>query len=114
MPEQIEKPEKKAREGKAVALSLRLAPVNNSDQPVSANHTTVSVAQGIAYLDFGFIEPALLAGLARTAREGKTMPEKLEGKLVVRVGMGLDVLQRLEQQLQQVLAGLRGAKTAKQ
>jgi len=114
MPEQIEKPEKKAREGKTVALSLRLAPVNNSDQPVSANHITVSVAQGIAYLDFGFIEPALLAGLARTAREGKTMPEKLEGKLVVRVGMGLDVLQRLEQQLQQVLVGLRGAKTAKQ
>jgi len=87
MPEQIEKPEKKAREGKTVALSLRLAPVNNSDQPVSANHITVSVAQGIAYLDFGFIEPALLAGLARTAREGKTMPEKLEGKLVVRVGI---------------------------
>jgi len=28
--------------------------------------------------------------------------------------MGLDVLQRLEQQLQQVLVGLRGAKTAKQ
>ena len=114
MPEQTEKPEKKVREGKAVALSVRLVPVGTSDQPVSANHTTVSVAQGIAYLDFGFIEPAMLAGLARIAREGKTMPEKLEGKLVVRVAMGLDVLQRLDQQLQQVLAGLRGAKTAKQ
>ena len=42
------------------------------------------------------------------------MPEKLEGKLVVRVAMGLDVLQRLDQQLQQVLVGLRGVKTAKQ
>ena len=114
MPEQTEKPEKKAREGKAVALSVRLTPVGTSDQPVSANHTTVSVAQGIAYLDFGFIEPAMLAGLARIAREGKAMPEKLEGKLVVRVAMGLDVLQRLDQQLRQVLVGLRGAKTAKQ
>ena len=35
MPEQTEKPEKKVREGKAVALSVRLAPVGTSDQPVS-------------------------------------------------------------------------------
>ena len=87
--------------------------MNQSDQPVSANHIAVSVAQGIAYLDFGFIEPAALATLARTAQEGKAMPERVEGKLAVRVAMGLDVLQRLDQQLQQVLQGLRGAPAAK-
>jgi len=94
-------------------LAVRLLPVNQSDQPVSANHTAVSVAQGIAYLDFGFIEPNVLAILVRTAQEGKAMPEKVDGKLAVRVAMGLDVLQRLDQQLQQVLQGLRGATVAK-
>lgn len=94
-------------------LTVRLTPVNQSDQPVSANHTTVSVAQGIAYLDFGFIEPAALTALTRMVQEGKAMPERVEGKLAVRVAMGLDVLQRLDQQLQQIVQGLRGAGAVK-
>jgi hypothetical protein len=91
-------------------FTVKLASIGQTDQPISANHTNVSLAQGIAYLDFGFIEPNVLATLARTVREGKAMPENLDGKLVARVAMGLDVLQRLEQQLQQVLQGLRGTK----
>ncbi|MEW6245076.1 MAG: hypothetical protein AB1555_00010 [Nitrospirota bacterium] len=68
-----------------VALNVTLTPVEHADQPVSANYTTVAVAQGIAYLDFGFIEPAMLAMLARTARDGKAIPERLDRKLVVRM-----------------------------
>jgi hypothetical protein len=123
MPEQMHKVEKAVKEEKAlkeekvlkdekpVTVSVRLAPVGTSDQPVSANHTTVSVAPGIAYLDFGFIEPGALAVLGRAARDNKTMPKGVEGKLVVRVAIGLDVLQRLQNQLQQVLLALRGAKS---
>jgi len=96
------------RNEKVVALNVKLAPVNQSDQPVSANYTTVGAAQGIAYLDFGFLEPAALGAVARGAREGKTLPETLNGKLVVRVALPLDVLLRLQQQLQQVAEGLRG------
>ncbi len=101
------------RNENVVALNVKLMPVENSDQPVSVNYTTVGVAQGIAYLDFGFIEPAVLAMLARTARDGKAIPESLDGKLVVRMAMGLDVLQRLHQQLQQVLVGMRGKRDVK-
>lgn len=107
MPEQTDK---KAR---VVALNMKLTPVNHSDQPVSANFTTVGVAQGIAYLDFGFIEPAALASVVREARQGKEMPKSLEGKLAVRVALPLDGLLRLQLQLQQVLAGLRGIKGPK-
>ncbi|MEW6248728.1 MAG: hypothetical protein AB1555_18740 [Nitrospirota bacterium] len=96
-----------------VALKVTLTPVEHADQPVLANYTSVGVAQGIAYLDFGFIEPAMLAMLARTARDGKTIPDSLDGKLVVRVALGLDVLQRLHQQLQQVLVGVRGKREAR-
>ena len=98
------------RNEKVVALNVKLSPVGNADQPVSANYTTVGVAQGIAYVDFGFLEPSALGALARSVREGKEVPKSLDGKLVVRVALPLDVLQRLQQQLQQVVAGLRGAK----
>ena len=97
---------------KVVALNVKLTPVSNSDQPVSANYSTVGVAQGIAYLDFGFIEPAVLGSVVRAAQEGIAVQKDLAGKLVVRVALPLDVLQRLQGQLQQVLGGLRGAKGA--
>jgi len=103
MPEQTNQAEQ------VVAANVKLTPVGQSDQLVSANLSTINVVQGIACLDFGFIEPSVLASVALALRQGKAMPENLEGKLVVRVAMGLDVLQRLTQQLQQLLQGLRGA-----
>ena len=36
-------------------VTVRLRPVDQSDQPIMANCSTVSIAQGIAYLDFGFL-----------------------------------------------------------
>ena len=51
----------------------RLAPVNSSDQPVLANYATVNVAPGMAFIDFGFLKPGLLAALpaCRKVRVGK-------------------------------------------
>jgi hypothetical protein len=93
-------------EKSVTAINVTLQPVDHSDQPVSANYSTVGVAQGIAYLDFGFLEPAQLAEVAQKIRGGNAAPEELEGVLVVRIAMGLGVIQRLQQQLQQVLIGV--------
>jgi WD40 repeat protein len=41
------------------------------DQPIMSNFATMSVGQGIAYLDFGFIEPALLARVMVDSQQGK-------------------------------------------
>jgi hypothetical protein len=98
---------------KTIALNVRLKPVEHSDQPHSANYSNVGVAQGIAYLDFGFIEPALLAAIAQTAKDGQSAPKGLDGTLVTRVAMGVDVLARLHQQIQQVLVDMRDARQAK-
>ncbi|MEW6544388.1 MAG: hypothetical protein AB1411_12365 [Nitrospirota bacterium] len=107
MQEQIERDEKR------IGLNVWLTPAGESAQPVLANYTAVGVVQGLAYLDFGFIEPGALALVARAAQQGKPMPTKnLEGKLSVRVAVGLDVLQRLHQQLGQVVAGLQGQRRA--
>lgn len=97
-----------------IALNVRLKPGESSVHPRATNYTNVGVAQGIASVDFGFIEPMLLAAIAKAAKDGRAAPKGLEGALVTRVAMGVDVLARLHQQIQQVLVNLRDARQAKQ
>ena len=97
----------------AIAFNVRLKPSESSAHPRATNYTNVGVAQGIAYVDFGFIEPTLLVAIAKTAKDGPAAPKGLEGALVTRVAMGVDVLARLHQQIQQVLVGLRDARQPK-
>jgi hypothetical protein len=99
--------------GQTIALNVRLKPSESSAHPRATNNTNVAVAQGIAYLDFGLIEPTLLAAIAKTAKDDQAAPKVLEGHLVTRVAMGVDVLARLHQQIQQVLVSLRDARQAK-
>jgi hypothetical protein len=96
-----------------IALNVRLKPSDSSAHPRAANYTNVGIAQGIAYLDFGFIEPALLAAIAKTAKDGQVAPKGLDGHLVTRVAMDVSALARLYQQIQQVLAGLRETRQGK-
>ncbi|MBS0182661.1 MAG: hypothetical protein JSS39_09685 [Nitrospira sp.] len=96
-----------------IALNVRLKPSESSAHPRAANYTNVSVAQGIAYLDFGFIEPSLLAAIAKAAKNGQAPPKGLDGHLVTRVAMDVGSLARLQQQIQQVLVGLRAVQKPK-
>ncbi len=97
-----------------LALNVRLKSGDSSAHPKAANYTNVGVAQGIAYVDFGFIEPALLGAIAKTAKDGQAAPKGIEGQAVARVAMGVDVLARLHQQIQQVLISMRDANRSKQ
>lgn len=101
------------RDQSSAHLNVRLRPVERSDQPAMANFSTVAVTQGIAYLDFGFIEPALLGAITRTAHAGQPAPNVIDGRHVARVAMPLDALVRLHQQVQHVLVGLRDASQVK-
>lgn len=92
-------------------VKLRL--VERSDQPATANFATVGVAQGIAYLDFGFIEPALLGRIARTVADGQSASKIVDGHRVARVAMPLEQLVGLHQQIQQVLINVRDARAKK-
>ena len=60
---------------KTIALNVRLKPMDHSNLSHQANYSYVGVAQGIAYVDFGFIEPALLGAIARTAKDGQAAPK---------------------------------------
>lgn len=93
-------------------MGVRLAPVDNSDQPVLANYVTVNIAPGMAFIDFGFLEPSLLAAIPRVAKQGGKLPQSVNGKLAVRVAMGYDGLAGLHQQIGRVLTALRAAGTS--
>jgi hypothetical protein len=93
-----------------IALNVRLKPSDTSAHPRAANYTNIAMAQGIAYLDFGFIEPAFLAAVAKTAKDGQAAPKGLDGHFVTRVAMDVVTLTRLHQKIQQVLVALRPAK----
>ena len=64
---------------KAITFNVRLKPSESSAHPQATNYTNVGVAQGIAYVDFGFIEPTLHAAIAKTAKDGQAAPKGLEG-----------------------------------
>jgi hypothetical protein len=96
----------------SATLGVRLTPLGNSDQPIVANYCLINVAPGMAFIDFGFLEPAMLAALPRVAREGGKLPERVNGKLAVRVALGYDALAGLHQQIGRVLTGVRQQQAA--
>jgi hypothetical protein len=108
-----EKPDaQSARRPKRIDLGINLVPAQQSDQPVLANFSLVNVAPGMAFIDFGFIEPRLLAALPNLALAGGKMPERIDGRLAVRVAIGFDAVQSLHQQLGRILTGLEAARDA--
>jgi hypothetical protein len=94
------------------SLGIRLLPVDNSDQPVMTNYVQVNVSPGVAFIDFGFLEPGMLSALPRVAKEGGKLPETVNGKLAVRVAMGYEAIGSLHQQLGRLLSGLGAAAAA--
>ena len=60
-----------------VALNVRLKPSESSAHPRATNYTNVGVAQGIAYVDFGFIDPTLFATIVRTAKDGQGCTKRI-------------------------------------
>jgi hypothetical protein len=98
---------------KVLALNVRLRSNDSSAHPRATNYTNVGVVQGIAYVDFGFIEPSVLGAIAKTAKDGQAAPKGIEGQVVTRVVMGVDVLARLHQQIQQVLMEFRNVARSK-
>ena len=64
-----------------IALNVRMKSSESSAYPRATNDTNVGVAQQIAHVDFGFIEPTLLSTIAKTAKDGQAAPKGLDGTL---------------------------------
>ena len=96
-----------AGEARTIGLGVRLVPAGDSDQPRVANYTALTLAPGMAFIDFGFFEPAMLAALPRVAQQGGKLPESINGRLATRVAMSYETLANLHQQLGNALQGLK-------
>ena len=92
---------------RTIGLGVRLMPAGDSDQPRVANYTSLTLAPGMAFIDFGFFEPAMLAALPRVAQQGGKLPEHINGRLATRVAMSYDTLANLHQQLGNALQSLK-------
>ena len=92
---------------RTVGLGVRLVPTGESDQPRVANYTSITLAPGMAFVDFGFFEPAMLAALPRVAQQGGKLPNSINGRLATRVALSYETLANLHQQLGSALQGLK-------
>ena len=102
---------KKTKE-RTITIPICLKTGHAANQPSLANYTHASLAQGLAYVDFGFVEPSLIGAFRQSAREGEVLPKHVEGTCTTRVALPLDALLRLQQQLAQVVIGLQRKPTA--
>ena len=99
-------------DAKATQIAVRLVPADGSDRPVLANYVSLQPASGMLLLDFGFLEPAVLAALPNVARRGGKLPESLNGRLAVRVAMGYDSAMQLQNQLTRLMEQMSKAAQA--
>lgn len=85
----------------ASVLNVRLKPSESSTHP-RTNYTNVGGAPGIADLVFWLHRAHPVRSDCKTAKDGQTAPKGLEGALVTRMAIGMDVT-RLHQQIQRVI-----------
>ncbi|MET0383339.1 MAG: hypothetical protein ABW032_07950 [Burkholderiaceae bacterium] len=97
----------KPRDNQAAAerkgVAIRLGSVNNSDSAVVANYVSLNPSYGMVFVDFGFLEPSMVASVQQLVRDGKQLPDTLSGKLSARIALGYDVVASLHAQLGQLL-----------
>lgn len=87
----------------STAVAVRLVENAPVTQPLLVNYSTATVTSGLVMLDLGFLEPAMMAALTRTAKAGGKLPKGVAGKLGARVALTPDAARQLQQQLTKLL-----------
>ena len=85
-------------------VGIRLAPGEQSTQPMFCNFSGVTNAGGLLLLEFGFLEPGGLNAVAQAARTGGNPPDAIGGQRICRLALPPDTAAQLAQQLNGLLA----------
>jgi hypothetical protein len=96
---------------KPSAVAVRLSGDSPAAQPVFSNYSAAVTTSGLVLIDFGFLEPAMLAALSRAARAGGKIPGEVNGRLAARVALAPETARALHAQLGRLLS--RPAEKAK-
>ena len=94
-------------------VGIRLAPGEQSTQPILCNFSGVTNAGGLLLLEFGFLEPGGLNAIAKAARSGGNPPDSIGGKRICRLALPPDTAAQLAQQLNGLLASAAKARAKK-
>ncbi len=95
--------------GRRLQLGIRLQPADQAAQPLFSNFTALQGAPGLVFIDFGFLEPHVLASVLRLAQGAGEVPESVHGRLAARVVLSVDAALQLAQQLQGHLRSLQAS-----
>ena len=95
-------------------VGIRLAPSEQSAQPVLCNFSGVTNAGGLLLVEFGFLEPGGLNAVAKAARTGGNPPDSIGGQRICRLALPPDTAAQLAQQLNQLLSGAAAARAKQQ
>ncbi len=101
MDNQIENKTQNARQ-QPMQINVRMQQNAHTSQPIYANFTTVQNAQKIIIVDFGFVDPQLIATLNRLARTGEKTPDTIEATMSCRMALNLETAHQLFVQLGQL------------
>ena len=93
-----------------VQVGIRLVPGEPSTQPLFCNFSGVTNAGGLLLLEFGFLEPAGLNAIARSARSGANPPNTIKGQRVCRLALPPDTATQLARQLKGLLVNAAKAR----
>ncbi len=86
----------------SMQINVRMQQNANSSQPIYTNFTTVQNGQKIVIVDFGFVDPQLIATLNRMARTGEKTPDTIEATMSCRMALNLETAHQLFVQLSQL------------
>jgi len=95
-------------------IPVRMNSSGNQVSPVLANLTSVSIAQGLAHVEFVFVEPSVFASIAQGREQGGPLPQEVPGVLATRVALPLEAAIHLQRQLTRLLrqASVKGQATS--
>lgn len=80
--------------------------VEGLQQPGICNYSNISFTPGVVFIDFGFVEPAVLGQLQEAARQEAALPDEIEVLRVGRLAFGVDAVAALHQQLNEFVSEL--------
>ncbi len=83
-------------------INVRMQQNAHTSQPIYANFTTIQNAQKIVIVDFGFVDPQLIATLNRMARSGEKTPDTIEATMSCRMALSQETAHQLLMQLSQL------------
>ncbi len=101
MDNQTENKTQKTRQ-QSMQINVRMQQNAHTSQPIYTNFTTVQNGQKIVIVDFGFVDPQLIATLNRMARTGEKTPDTIEATMSCRMALNLETAHQLLVQLSQL------------